>query len=44
MAAASQSKELAKDLPEVLIQNLENGPYGRDYLAGISAQFKKHYR
>lgn len=31
-AAASFSKEIKNDLPLVLVQNLENGSYGRDYL------------
>ena len=32
LAAASLSKEVAKDLPQVLVEGLENGTYGRSYL------------
>ncbi|TCO48867.1 ADP-ribosylglycohydrolase family protein [Actinocrispum wychmicini] len=32
LAAASQSAEITQDLPAVLDNDLENGPYGRDYL------------
>jgi ADP-ribosylglycohydrolase len=32
MAAASGSGEIAQDLPRHLIDGLENGTYGRDYL------------
>ena len=32
MAAASCSKTIKKDLPESLINGLENGKYGKDYL------------
>jgi ADP-ribosyl-[dinitrogen reductase] hydrolase len=33
MAAASVSAEMQRDLPLTLIETLENGPYGCDYLA-----------
>jgi ADP-ribosylglycohydrolase len=32
LAAASCSTEVEQDLPESLVRDLENGPYGRDYL------------
>lgn len=32
IAAASRSKEIIQNLPQVLFDGLENGPYGRDYL------------
>lgn len=38
MSAASCSKEIAKDLPEVLINGLENGKYGREYLKKVDVR------
>ncbi len=38
MAAASVSRELPRDLPAVLVETLEDGPYGRSYLSGIDAR------
>jgi ADP-ribosylglycohydrolase len=35
LAAASCSREYEHDLPAALVEGLENGPYGRDYLAGL---------
>ena len=35
LAAAARSAEYTHDLPAVLLDDLENGPYGRDYLAGL---------
>lgn len=35
MAAASRSPQIDRDLPSVLVDGLENGPFGRDYLAGL---------
>ncbi|MGE4061471.1 MAG: ADP-ribosylglycohydrolase family protein [Sphingomonadales bacterium] len=35
MATASVSAEMQRNLPSTLIGALENGPYGRDYLAGL---------
>ena len=32
LAAAANSKEIEQDLPNALVQGLENGEYGRDYL------------
>ena len=36
--AASFSREVVQDLPQVLYDNLENGTYGRDYLRQVDAQ------
>ncbi|MBU6451018.1 MAG: hypothetical protein KGS72_04515 [Cyanobacteria bacterium REEB67] len=36
--AASFSRDVVQDLPQVLYDNLENGPYGRDYLRQVDAQ------
>jgi ADP-ribosyl-[dinitrogen reductase] hydrolase len=38
LGAASCSSEVAQDLPQVLIDGLENVNYGRDYLVGLDAQ------
>jgi len=38
LAAASHSVEYKQELPEVLIQTLENGTYGRDYLERLDKQ------
>lgn len=35
LGAASCSKEFAQDLPSVLIDDLENTPYGREYLVNL---------
>src|SRR5262249_9517104 len=35
LAAASCSAEYAHDLPAALVDGLENGPYGRDYIVGL---------
>ncbi len=35
LAAASRSPEVAQDLPPVLWRDLENGEFGRDYLAAL---------
>lgn len=40
MAAASQHPDIEQDIPDHLIEGLENGPYGRDYLAKIDAQLE----
>jgi ADP-ribosylglycohydrolase len=41
MAAASGSAEIAQDLPRHLIDGLENGRYGRDYLVELDAKLRK---
>jgi ADP-ribosylglycohydrolase len=38
MAAASCSREVEQDLPTALVNDLENGPYGRDYLVKLDQQ------
>lgn len=38
LAAASCSKEIAQDLPNHLIDGLENGTYGKDYLIDLDRQ------
>ncbi|MBP2330300.1 ADP-ribosylglycohydrolase [Kibdelosporangium banguiense] len=38
LAAASQSPEYTQDLPAPLLANLENGKYGRDYLAALNSR------
>jgi ADP-ribosylglycohydrolase len=38
LAAAAGSEEYEQDLPAELVQALENGPYGRDYLAALDRQ------
>ena len=38
LGAASCSREIAQDIPSVLIDNLENGEYGLDYLRALDAQ------
>lgn len=35
MTAASRSVEVRQDLPQVLVDTLENGPWGRDYLQAL---------
>lgn len=40
---ASCSDEYIKDLPAFLEQDLENGPYGKDYLKTLNAHLQKHY-
>ncbi len=38
LAGASNSMEYKKNLPEILIQTLENGKFGRDYLIQLDEQ------
>jgi ADP-ribosyl-[dinitrogen reductase] hydrolase len=38
LAAASRSTEIAQNLPDTLINQLENGPYGREYLQNLDAR------
>jgi len=40
MAAAACSKEVNQDLPQHLIDNLENGKFGRDYLIKLDKKLK----
>jgi hypothetical protein len=41
LAAGSCSQEIAPDLSAPLIDGLENGPYGRDYLVGLDGQLMR---
>jgi ADP-ribosylglycohydrolase len=41
LAAASRSQEITQDLPQVLRENLENGPYGHDYLQTLDNRLLK---
>lgn len=38
LGAAAASPEVAQDIPDVLVQGLENGTYGRDYLRALDAK------
>jgi ADP-ribosyl-[dinitrogen reductase] hydrolase len=38
LGAASCSDEITQDLPQVLVDTLENGTYGRDYIVGLDQQ------
>lgn len=38
LAAASRSAEVTQDLPEVLLRDLENGPYGHNYLTDLDTR------
>jgi ADP-ribosyl-[dinitrogen reductase] hydrolase len=43
LAAASCSPEYEQDLPADLLGTLENGPYGRDYLAALDRRLFEHF-
>lgn len=43
LAAASVSAEYAQDLPEALLAGLEDGPYGRGYLAGLDGRLAERW-
>jgi len=43
LAAASQSPCIVQDIPDHLIDGLENGPYGYDYLADIDFKLEAHF-
>jgi hypothetical protein len=40
-AAGSFCGEIRQDLPATLVDNLENGTYGRDYLSAIDARLEQ---
>ena len=40
LGVASQSEDIHQDLPDVLIQGLERGPFGYDYLVDIDARLE----
>jgi ADP-ribosyl-[dinitrogen reductase] hydrolase len=44
LAAASRSAEITQDLPAVLVDNLENSEYGRDYLNRLDEQLLTRFR
>jgi ADP-ribosylglycohydrolase len=44
LSAGSCSPEIAQDLPSHLIDKLENGPYGRDYIRRLDAQLMDSFR
>src|SRR5947209_5779282 len=43
LAAASCSAEYEQDLPAGLLQGLENGAYGRDYLTALDRRLFEHF-
>jgi ADP-ribosyl-[dinitrogen reductase] hydrolase len=43
LAAASCAREYERDLPETLVQGLENGSYGRDYLIDVDCRLGDRY-
>ncbi|MFI1577131.1 ADP-ribosylglycohydrolase family protein [Embleya sp. NPDC020630] len=43
LAAASCSAEYAQDLPRELLAGLEDGPYGREHLAGLDARLTARF-
>lgn len=38
LSCASKSLEFKKDLPEILVNGLENGVYGKDYIVNLDSQ------
>ncbi|WP_367137162.1 ADP-ribosylglycohydrolase family protein [Saccharothrix sp. HUAS TT1] len=40
LAAAAESAEITADLPQVLVDGLENGPFGRDHLARLDSRLR----
>ncbi|MGN2634765.1 ADP-ribosylglycohydrolase family protein [Nocardia takedensis] len=43
LAAASRSPDLTQDLPPVLFDTLENGPYGHDHLRDLDSRLLARY-
>jgi ADP-ribosylglycohydrolase len=43
LGAAACSAEVEHDLPQTLVEHLENGPYGRDYLIGLDQQLQARF-
>jgi hypothetical protein len=43
MAAASCAKDIKQNLPYVLVEKLENGPYGRDFLVDLDKKLKEKF-
>lgn len=44
LGAAAHSREVAKDLPAVLVDGLENGPFGREFLGQMDARLMAHMK
>lgn len=44
LAAAANSEEMMQDLPEHLIDGLENGTYGKDYIIALDQQLMALYK
>ena len=44
MAAASCSKDIEQNLPDILVEKLENGSYGKDFLVSLDEKLKEKYR
>jgi ADP-ribosylglycohydrolase len=44
LGAAAASAEVKQDLPQVLVDGLENGPYGRDYLVALDKRLMETMR
>ncbi len=42
-AIGSLSEEITQDIPQVLYDTLENGPYGRDYLVDLNRRLMDHF-
>lgn len=43
LGLAACTSEVRQDLPQVLHQNLEKGPYGLDYLEQLDRQLREHF-
>jgi len=43
MFAAALCEEIEQDLPAVLVEGLENGPFGHDYLVDLDRRFLEKY-
>ncbi len=43
-AAGSCCREIVQDIPEHLVQGLENGPYGRSYLAELDKMIRTQFK
>ncbi len=44
LGLAACTAEVERDLPQVLERDLENGPYGRDYLMQLDRRLKERFR
>jgi len=43
LGAASMSEDYARDLPEALVNGLENGPFGRDFLRSLDRRLLEKF-